>query len=106
LARDGATAAFFTVLVCELFEGLVGGDHDQQPPQAVAVIKLREPPSVHCLKEAVESVLHHVFFIGAAGASVAHLLAGQLDQLAIVPLPQRLGGGRIALFECRDPMRD
>src|SRR5262249_55721954 len=38
--RHGATAALLAVFLHELFEGFIGGNDHQQPPQAVAGVEL------------------------------------------------------------------
>jgi len=94
------------VVVGDLVEGLAGGDDDQQPPQVVAVVELGEPAAGHPLEEAVEGILDDVLLVGGPAAGGPELVAGQADEPAVVPLPERLGGGRVPALQGRDPTRD
>jgi LacI family transcriptional regulator len=57
----------------------------------------------HALEEAVERVLDDVFLVDGPAAGGAELLPGQADEPAVIPLPERLGGGRVPVFQGRDP---
>src|SRR5262245_42322400 len=89
-----------------LIDRLASGKHDEQPPQVVAVVELRETALGHALEEAVERVLDDVFLIRLAPARPLQDLPGQADQARVIALPERLGGGLVALLQGVDPVAD
>src|SRR5438105_1818521 len=54
----------------------------------------------------MKGILDDIFFIRRPAVGCPQLLAGQINELPVVPLPERLRSGRIAVFERRNPVRD
>src|SRR5262249_42004409 len=87
-------------------EGLAGGDDDQEPPQVVPVVELREAAPGHAAEEAMEGVLDDVLLVRRPAAGGLELRPGQGHEPPVVALPERLGGGQVPALQRRDPARD
>jgi hypothetical protein len=85
---------------------LAGSDDDQQAPEVVAVLQLREAAALRPAAEAVEGAESGVLLVGGAAGPALELLAGQRDQSAEVALPQLLGNGLVAALQQLDPAGD
>jgi hypothetical protein len=86
--------------------GLANGDRDQQPPEVIAIVKLRKSPLFSPATETGESAQGNIFLVGGAPGQSLQLLAGQTDQALKIPLPKVLRGGAIASLELRKPSAD
>jgi hypothetical protein len=81
-------------------------DDEQQMPEVVAVVELREAAFLRATKEAVEGAEGHVLLVSHAARGAAELLSGQADQAMEVALPEMLGGGAVARAELINPGRN
>jgi hypothetical protein len=59
-----------------MFEGFVGRDDHEQPPQAVAIVQLGEPALPEGPEEAVKGILDDVLFVGRLAGGRAEFFAG------------------------------
>jgi hypothetical protein len=78
----------------------------QQLPKLAPIHQGRELASDGAVAKAVHNAQRDVFLVGHPTRSRAEPSAGQLDQLAIVPLPQKASGVFIAGLESPKPVRD
>lgn len=106
LAPHGTTAPLLATIVRQLIHGFSSRDHDQNLPQIVAVLELREATSLDTAVEAVERHQDHVFLVRHTPRSSLQLLSGQPDQLLEVLLPNSLARLGIALFGEIQPASD
>jgi hypothetical protein len=69
--------------------GLADGERGQQPPQAIPIGEVREPPGLGLPAETVERTESHILLVGPEARSVVQTLAGQGDQALEILLPER-----------------
>ena len=88
--------------------GLPDGDHDQEPPEVVAIGQPRESPRGGAAAEAVEGAQGRILLIldRPGPPRGAESGAGEMDQAIEVALPEVLGGGVAAGLQVADPARD
>src|SRR5262249_11029588 len=84
--------------------GLAGRDGDQQPPEVVAVVQLREAILGGAAAEAVEGAQRHVLLVRTAARRAFQFLAGQPDQPLEIALPQLLRGRRVPVAQLAEPL--
>src|SRR3954453_487876 len=99
-------SALLAALLLDQVGRLARGDQDEQLPQVVAVLQLREAALLGGPAEAVEGVQGHVLLVGRPPRRGPEFGPRQADQPPEVALPQPLRGLALALLESPDPVAD
>src|SRR5262249_26332458 len=105
-AARASAASLGGLLAAHQVQRLLGRHGDEQPPQVVAVVELREAVALSIAAKAVEGADGDILRIGCAAEKVLQALAGQHDELLEIALPELLRGVGVAVLEKTDPVSD
>ena len=102
---DPAAAALLPAVSVGLGHRLPRGDHDQEPPEVVAIGELRKLAPRRPVAKAVEGAQGGVFlvFVGPRRSQPFELGPGHRDQLGEIPLPERLRRRLVAFSQLAEP---
>ena len=103
IATHPPAAAFLLVEATLLVNDLTAGDGGQQLPEVAAIDKLSELAASGALVQTPQNAQRDVFLVAHPAGRRTKTRASQLDQLAIVPLPQKTRGIFIAGLELSKP---
>ncbi len=82
------------------------GDHDQQTPQVISIVEIREPAKDDAFKKAFERHLHGILFVSVTAIRWIEPESRQTEQPGVVTLLERLGRLMFAIFELANPATD
>src|ERR1700722_16113619 len=97
------TATNLASLAANQVDGLASGDMEQHLPQVVAVVQPWEPADRDGTAETVERGKGHILLVRRGSRHSPEPCAGEADEPCEVPIPQRLGGCRVASLEFVQP---
>src|SRR5262249_47256115 len=106
LVEDGIAAPLLPAVAEHELVSLARGDGDQEPPEVVTVVQLREATMPGPPAEAIEGAQGHVLFVRAAARQAVQFLASQPDESLEIALPEILRGRRVPVPQPAEPLAD
>jgi hypothetical protein len=106
VAANPSAAAFLLGEVALVVDHLTDGNGGQKLPELLAIDQRGELAARGAVAETPHHAQCDVFLVAHPPGRRCELLASQLDQLLVVPLPQRVSGLLTAGFELPDPVRN
>src|SRR6266849_6006667 len=87
--EHGPTAAFVPGFGTGQMGGFLNGERHQEPPEVVAVLKLREPAGLRAPAKRVKSAEGYIFFVGHAEGNLPQFSTRQADEARKKALPKQ-----------------